>query len=383
MDLQRLKGIDIFRGLCIIWIVLTHLIDWWLKNEFNWVHRILIMIFEPIGASGLLIISGISITLSYRNRLTKINTSENFTFRTVRNSYLMRALLIFIIALIYNSCIAIALKDPSWIWTWFVLLTASISIFIAWPLYKTSKVLRIILGCVIWIANPFIVSILLPFEGSLSVYGILFHILYHGIHQVPLLVFFPFFLFGTVIGEVLFDSYLLDHDGKSKRKSFGYNYLAPSITIGTLLIIFGVLFKYPNFLLRESLSWVIYSLGINIVVISILLSIEAFEIIKTKKSYKLLFYFSYYSLTIFLAHNILHFLFLNQLDVVNIWFLVVGAFLFIIIILRIVYKFWNGTASIKILIGRLSYGITIKLEERSTKKDNEADTLNSLEASAS
>lgn len=180
-----------------------------------------------------------------------------------------------------------------------------------------------------------------------------------------------------MIGEVLFDSYLLDHDGKSKRKSFVYNYLAPSITIGTLLIIFGVLFKYPNFLFRESLSWVIYSLGINIVVISILLSIEAFEIIKTKKSYKLLFYFSYYSLTIFLAHNILHFLFLNQLDVIDIWFFVVGTFLFLIIILRIIYKFWNGTASIKILIGRLSYGITIKLEERSTKKDNEADTINS------
>ncbi|MHA1915522.1 MAG: acyltransferase family protein [Promethearchaeota archaeon] len=368
MDLQRLKSIDIFRGVCIIWIVFTHLVDWWLKNEFNWVHRILIMIFDPIGASGLLFISGVSITLSYRNRLTKINTSEDYTSQTVRNSYLIRALLIFIIALIYNTLIAIALKDPVWIWTWFVLLTASISMFIAWPLFKTPKFIRIILGVIIWIANPFIVSLLLPFEGSLSAFGILFHILYHGLHQVPLLVFFPFFLFGTVVGEVLFDSYFLDHSGRSKRKTFGYNYLAPVIAIGILLIILGVLFKYPNFLLRESLSWVIYSLGINIVIISILLSIDAFEIIKTKKSYKLLFYFSYYSLTIFLAHNILHFLFLNQLDVINLWFLVVGTFLLIIIILRIIYKFWNGTASIKVLISRISNDMTKKLVERSNNK---------------
>jgi hypothetical protein len=326
------------------------------------------MIFDPIGASGLLFISGVSITLSYRNRLTKINTSEDYTSQTVRNSYLIRALLIFIIALIYNTLIAIALKDPVWIWTWFVLLTASISMFIAWPLFKTPKFIRIILGVIIWIANPFIVSLLLPLEGSLSAFGILFHILYHGLHQVPLLVFFPFFLFGTVVGEVLFDSYFLDHSGRSKRKTFGYNYLAPVIAIGILLIILGVLFKYPNFLLRESLSWVIYSLGINIVIISILLSIDAFEIIKTKKSYKLLFYFSYYSLTIFLAHNILHFLFLNQLDVINLWFLVVGTFLLIIIILRIIYKFWNGTASIKVLISRISNDMTKKLVERSNNK---------------
>lgn len=368
MDLQRLKGIDIFRGLCIIWIVFTHLVDWWLKNEFNWVHRTLIMIFDPLGASGLLFISGVSITLSYRNRLSKINTSKDYTSRRVRNSYFIRAFIILVIALIYNSLIAIALKDPIWIWTWFVLLNAAISMIITWPLYKTSKITRIILGCVIWVANPFIISALLPFEGTVSALGILFHILYHGIHQVPLLVFFPFFLFGTVIGEVIFDSYLLDRTGISKKKSFLYYFLAPSLVIGILLITSGVLFKYPNFLLRESVSWVFYSLGINMVIISILLSIDAFEVVKTKRSFKLLFYFSYYSLTIFLAHNILHFLFLNQLDIINLWFVVVGSFLLLIIILRTVYKLWNGKASIKVLIGRLSYGITIKLEERSNDK---------------
>jgi hypothetical protein len=368
MDLQRLKGIDIFRGLCIIWIVFTHLVDWWLKNEFNWVHRALIMIFDPLGASGLLFISGLSLTLSYRNKLSKINTSKDYIPRRVRNSYFIRALIILLIALIYNSFIAIALMDPVWIWTWFVLLNAAISMIVAWPLYKTSKVTRIVLGCVIWVANPFIISALLPFEGTISAFGILFHILYHGIHQVPFLVFFPFFLFGTVVGEVIFDSYLYDRAGISKKKSFVYYFLAPSLVIGILLITSGILFKYPNFLLRESVSWVFYSLGINIVIISILLSIDAFEVVKTKKSYKLLFYFSYYSLTIFLAHNILHFLFLNQLDIINLWFVVVGSFLLLIIILRTVYKLWNGSASIKVLIGRLSYGITIKLEERSNNK---------------
>ena len=57
MKVQRLKSIDVFRGLCMFWIVLTHLIDWWLKSEFVWLHRITVMLFDSFGASGLLFIS--------------------------------------------------------------------------------------------------------------------------------------------------------------------------------------------------------------------------------------------------------------------------------------------------------------------------------------
>jgi len=352
----------------MFWIVLTHLIDWWLKSEFIWLHRITVMLFDSFGASGLLFISGVSIALSYRNKLNKVNTTEDYTLRTVRNSYLMRALFIFILAIFYNIFIAISLMDPKWIWTWFVLLTAAVSLIIAWPLLKTSKLLRIALGCALWIVNPLIVYILSPSEGTLSLYGVLFHVFYNGIHLVPLLVFFPFFLFGTVIGDVLFETFHSDRSGKNKRKSFGYNYLIPTIVIGTLLIIFGVLYEFPRYLLRESFSWVIYSLGINIVLISLLLSVEVFEIIKTKKSYKLFFYFSYYSLTIFLTHNFLHFLFLNQLNPIDIWFFAAGVFILMSLVLRSIYKLWQGYASIKVQIGRLSHGITMKIEKRTKEK---------------
>ncbi|MHA2181167.1 MAG: acyltransferase family protein [Promethearchaeota archaeon] len=365
MKIQRLKSIDIFRGLCMFWIVLTHLIDWWLKSEFIWLHRITVMIFDSFGASGLLFISGVSIALSYRNKLNKVNTTEGYSLRTVRNSYLLRGVFFFILALLYNIFIAISLMDPKWIWTWFVLLTAAVSLIISWPLLKTSKLLRIILGCILWIANPVIVYILLPHEGTLSLYGILFHIFYSGIHLVPLIVFFPFFLFGTVIGDVLFDTFHSDSSRNIKRKSFGYNYLIPSIVIGALLIVFGVLYEYPRYLFRESFSWVIYSLGINIVLISLLLSVEVFEIIKTKKSYKLFFYFSYYSLTIFLTHNFLHFLFLNQLSLIDFWLFTGAVFILMSLVLRTVYKLWQGHASVKAQIGRLSIHV---ISERSKKK---------------
>ncbi|MHA2037003.1 MAG: acyltransferase family protein [Promethearchaeota archaeon] len=368
MQPHRLKSIDVFRGLCMFWIVLTHLIDWWLKSEFVWLHRITVMLFDSFGASGLLFISGVSIALSYRNKLIKVKNDKDYTLRTVRNSYLMRGLFFFILALLYNISIAISLMDPKWIWSWFVLLSASVSLLIAWPLLKTSKLFRISLGCALWIANPFIINVLLPYEGTLSLHGVLFHVFYSGIHLVPILVFFPFFLFGTVIGDTLYETFRLESGERNKRKSFGYKFLIPTTVIGLLLIIFGVLYEFPKYLLRESLSWVFYSLGINVVLISLLLSVEVYEIIKTKKSYKLFFYFSYYSLTIFLAHNVLHFFFLNQLNLIDIWFFAAGVFILMSLLLRLVYKLWQGHASVKVQIGRLSYQVILKLEERSNKK---------------
>ena len=156
MKLHRLKSIDIFRGVCMAWMVLNHLIDWWLKSEFSWLHKVTIMIIDPIGASGFLFISGISIALSYRTRLNKVRVLKDYNFRMVRNSYLFRAFFIFLIALVYNIPVAIYFKDPSMIWTWFVLLTAAISLFLAWPLLKTSKLFRISIVITIIILHFFI-----------------------------------------------------------------------------------------------------------------------------------------------------------------------------------------------------------------------------------
>ncbi|MHA2128772.1 MAG: heparan-alpha-glucosaminide N-acetyltransferase domain-containing protein [Promethearchaeota archaeon] len=364
MKIQRLKSIDIFRGLCMVWIVLTHLLDWWLKSEFHWFHRLMIMIFDPIGASGLLFISGVSVTLSHRRKLNKVNLTNGLKLRTVRTSYFMRALLILTVALIYNSLIAVSLKDPSWVWTWFVLMTAAVSLLIAWPLLKTPKLFRIILGSMIWIMNPFIVTTLLPHEGSLNVLGVLFHFFYNGINQVPLLVFFPFFLFGTVIGDTIYNAHYSNSFKNAKNKTISKKYFLFTFLFGSLLILTGVLFKYPRFLKRESLSWVIYSLGIDTILISILLLFEVLNTFKTKKSYRLLFYYSYYSLTIFLAHNILHFLFLEQLGLYYIWLFAGGTMILLSIILRFIYKKWQGYASIKIQIGRISQSITERLEEK-------------------
>jgi len=368
MKHRRLKSIDIFRGLCMAWMILGHLIDWWLKSENSWLHTITIMIIDPIGAAGFLFISGVSIALSYRKRLNKVKVSEDYNFRMVRNSYLFRAFFIFIIAIIYNIPAAIVLNNPSMVWFWFVLLTAAVSIFLAWPLLKTNKLFRIFIAITILAIHFIIFSWLLPFQGESNVFGLLFHILYNGIHQDPILIFFPFFIIGTVIGDLIYET-IYSKKEDQQYSSFKKQLLIPVIMIGIFMIISGVLINFPQFLKRKSLSWVIYSIGINLSLLSIFLSIEIFSSFKTQKSYKLLFYYSYYSLTIYLAHNLLYFLFLNQLDLVSIWFFAAAAFISIGFILRAIYHKFKEKASLKVQIGRLSLGVTRKIEVKINKRD--------------
>ncbi|MFX0029285.1 MAG: acyltransferase family protein [Candidatus Hermodarchaeota archaeon] len=368
MEFKRLKSIDIFRGLCMAWMVLNHIVNWWINSEFSWLHSITIMIIDPIGASGFLFISGVSIALSYRKRMKRTIESQDYNYRIIRNSYLFRAFFLFIIAIIYNIPMWIVFNDPRMIWIWFVLLTAAVSLFLAWPLLKTLKYVRIIIAILIIILHLFLVSKLLPFEGESNVFGLIFHILYNGITQDPILIFFPFFLIGTVFGDILYDI-INTPDNLKLKKTLLY-----LLTIGSLLIILGISLNFPKFLNRESLSWIIYSIGIDIAFLSILLLIERTGTMETKKSYKFIFYYSYYSLTIYLSHNILYFLFLNQLDLISIWFFVAGSFISIGLVFRAIYKKWENKASIKAQIGRLSLRISMNIEEIKKKK-NETSNL--------
>jgi uncharacterized membrane protein len=363
METQRLKSIDTFRGLCMVWMVLTHLIDWWIISDYNWLHSATIMIMDPIGASGFLLISGVSISLSYRRRLTNVNVFKDYNRKMMRNSYLSRASFIFFVAIMYNSFIAIALKEPSWIWTWFVLLTAAVSLFISWPLLKTSRLFRIIIGILFLITNQIFKFVLIPYEGAPNVYGVLFHFLYHNIHQDPILGFFPFFLFGTVLGDTLFTTISSDQGEEDNRKTFLQKFLKPTAIIGSVLVISGITLDFPAFLYRQSLSWTIYSLGIDILLFALLLYIEKFNIIRVNRSFKFLFYYSYYSLTIYLAHNVLYFVLLEKLNVITIWIAVIVTYFLVTVLFRTIYKKLNSRASLKAQIGRISLLLARKLEK--------------------
>jgi len=369
----------------MMWMFVGHLLGWWLMPEYSRINSIIYAIVDAIGASMFIFLSGMSTIISYRNRCNKAATLDDYSMKTARNEYFIRALLILLIALIYNTCVAIGTNDLTWIWSWFFLFTIAISLLISWPLLKTPIYFRILICAFVWSLHIYLLDLLTPFRGEENLYGVLYHLFYHPIDLAPFFVFFPFFLIGTVIGDLIAE--LIIKDNQIERRIYIKNkLLVPSIIIGIGLIIFGILLQFPDqhplivrgflrefpsFLVRSTLSWIIYTMGIMLTLFSFLLTIEVFEIIKTEKSYKFLFYFSYYSFTVYLAHNIMYFLFLKQLSIYNIWFFIIGSIILWEFGLRAVYNSkWRNNISIKFFIAKTSQKILENLAEKKKNPPN-------------
>jgi len=346
---------------------LGHLIEWWIKPEYIWLRTFTFFIFDPIGASGFLFISGVSITLSYRNRLSRAEEVKDLSYSRIKMSYFLRAFFLLAIAIIYNIAIAFTINQLSWIWTWFVLMTAAFSLLIVWPLFNLSKITRILIGVIIWFISQYLYLLLSPYQNQLNLQGIFYHIFYNDYSQDPLLNFFSFFLFGTVVGDIMNDIYNTKNP-ELKRKQLKKKMIIPTSLISLGLISLGVLFNFPSFLSRSSLSWLFYALGIDLLVLMILIILEEYKIFSTKKSYRVFFYFSYYSFTVYLGHNFLYFIFYQKLDLVTIWIAVVLTFIVFSLFLRQIYKKWGWKASLKALLGKTSFKLAYKIEEKKRRE---------------
>jgi len=355
----RLKSVDIFRGLSMLWMFIGHLQAWWLREQDAWLYHLTFKIVDPIGSSAFIFIAGLTTALSLQSRFKKAQLSESYNYRIIRKEYLLRALFIFLLALIYNTFTAIGLLSPVSIWTWFVLLTVSVSLFIYWPLLKTSIPLRIMISIIIWILNQILLKFLTPFQGQINMNGVLFHLFYYRLDLDPILSFLPFFLIGTVIGDVIFKIYN-NEDSRLMKKALKKRLIYPGLIVGMALIFLGISINYPDFFINRSFPWMIYALGINLIILSILITFEEFTPIKLKKSYHFLFYFSYYSLTIYISHNLLYFLFFEQLNAVNIWIFIFFTVILTGIVLKIIHNKFGSKFSLKVQIGKIAASLAKK-----------------------
>lgn len=355
----------------MLYMIVGHMITWWPVPEEKLILMVsYISVLSTLGAVGFTFISGISTMISYRNRLIKIDKIENYSMSQVKYEYLFRAVFIVILGLIYNIFVAIMFMDLSQIWTWFILLTLGICILMSWPLLKMSKKFRLFFGALIWIVNQILLVLLTPFEGQFNLYGVLYHILYNTIDQNIILSFFTLFLIGTVIGDIIYDFSLINND-LEKRKAVKEKFLLPSLLIGTILIVVGFYFLLPFLFTEEMLSvksniwWLMYSLGIEVILISVFITIDVYELIKLEKSYRFLYYFSYYSLTVFLIQNINYFFFYQSLNLYNIWIFILITVIIYGLFLRFSYNKWGPKLSLKIQIGRLAAGATKRIMNKS------------------
>jgi uncharacterized membrane protein len=349
-------------------MILGHLIDWWIRIEDRWLINILFAFLAPIAASGFIFISGFSVILSYKRKVTNIDDPNGLTMHRVKNIYLIRASLLLIVALLYNIVIAFGINDLTWIWAWNVLQTIAVSLLLGYFFLNTSKIFRILVGIVLLVGNQYISPLLLTYDGQTNIYGLLFYILFHPIEQFTILSYFSIFLLGTVVGDSFTEVNKIN-DQREREHALIYVFITPLLLIGIISVIFSFIFRFPDIIYRRTLSSLVFSIGFFLILLSILLYIEEFEVIKTKKSYRFFFYYSFYSFTIYLAHDPLYFIFFRQLNAFTIWIAIVGTTILITLVLKGVYKKWGRKASLKTQLSILSLIILNKIEQKDSKNN--------------
>ncbi|MFX1287583.1 MAG: acyltransferase family protein [Promethearchaeota archaeon] len=357
----RLKSIDTFRGIAVIAMLWLHLTEWWLSGDSSTFLQIPLIITQFGFLVSYQFISGVSRYLFYKTGGLNDKSSKLIIKQKIKREFLMRSLFLLVVALLYNSVVAFATSRPYEIWSWFILLSLSISFIMIIPLLDTSKKTRFVLGIVFMVLNFTILSILQLYKGQTNFFGILYYILYYPIGLHPILSSFSVFLIGTVVGDVIYEIYHKE-EKKNKLALLKKRLILPSILTGGILITFIAIANSFLFLNLPSLYGIISSLGVSLILFSLWVFIEEFKVIRTKRNYNFIFYFSYYSLTIYLTHNLLYFLFFKLLNALTSFFFVMLAIILIGLLLKFIYPKVGASISIKKIISKLSYKIVMKME---------------------
>jgi hypothetical protein len=244
----------------------------------------------------------------------------------------------------------------------------------AWPLLKTPKIVRIVAAIICFALNQLLFVLLSPYEGQFNTYGVLYHIFFNPIDQYIFLSYFGVFLAGTVIGETLYEFHQIEDEIEMKREI--KSKLIVFILLGTIIMTLGIIYDFPLFFEYGTFPSIYYSLGLVIILLSILIFIEKFEVIRTKERHRFFSFYSYYSFTIYLAHYPLFFLFYRQLTIlVSIFVLAITAIIMTYLLFLVSRKV-GKKASLKFGITTLSFNIVMKLEKRK-KRLNKRKKLNS------
>jgi len=371
---NRIGSVDFFRGFCMFLMLLGHLSVWLMSPAAFQIQEIFIWIpLEPIAkGTGFILISGTSIALSFSKRRVDLIDPYDEKTRIIRNGSYFRAFILFLIAFIMNI-VLLSSSSNAKIYDWWILFTLSICLIFSWPLMKLSINQRILLGIILLIFNYFFHQILL-YGNSSNLSSFLLDFFYPSdSRQNPIFLFFPFFLFGTVIGSLLVEK---DFGKNEDLPGFFKRIFLPIALPSIFCILFGIFLDFPTFLITNSFSYIIYALGLNSLIITILLTFEKTTNFNFNSKYNPLFYFSYYSLTFYLLHYsgmLFGFLSLNYW---TFWLVFCRVLVILTVFLHIMYRLVAGLFSLKYFVSILGEYLSLKTEEILYK--HEASALDNL-----
>ncbi|QEE15177.1 acyltransferase family protein [Promethearchaeum syntrophicum] len=350
---KRVITIDLLRGISIFLMVMAHVETYWLDPESFWVIGLKFLIVQIMGTSNFTFVAGIGFAFSFQNNLKK-STSRNITIR----KSLSHTIILIILSFIFNGLqVLIGGLGISGLWAWNILQCIAFCRLFGILIISMSKYYRFIIA-IIWIfLTEFIISWMLPSYQVESFARSVFLIFFNPLHGDGILIFIPFFIFGTIFGE--FIHFIINQDktsgiDKESTKNIS-NTIKKWFGIGLGMLIFGLaiglkpvgaerdyyeLIKWinthpkidistlPSFIMPNFYAWVFFCAGWQI-----MFAIVTFYIIDLKSHFpkpsNIFNIFGKYSLSIYFSHYILLYFpfFINpnfSLNYFTIWFYFIG-----------------------------------------------------------
>ena len=391
---KRVFTIDLLRGISIFMMLMAHIETYWLKSESFWLIGIKFLIVQIMGTSNFTFVAGIGFAFSFQNNIKKSKSLK----LTIRKS-LSHTIILIMVSFIFNGLqVLISGSGLSGLWAWNILQCIAFCRLFGILILLISKYIRFII-VIIWIfLTEIVIAWMLPIYKVESFARIVFLIFFNPIHGDGILIFFPFFIFGTFIGEFIQiftseDKISVNNEDLTKKKA---RTLEKWLLIGLGMFIFGLIIglkpagaerdyyelikwinTHPNidisslpfFIMPNSYAWVLFCAGWQI-----MFAIISFYIIDLKghfpKSSNIFNIFGKYSLSIYFGHYLLlYFPFFVDpnfsLNHINIWFYFIGFEAIIWLVFYLLDKKQHFKISLEFLIAVFSRKLNSFLNSKS------------------
>jgi len=389
---MRIRSIDLIRGLCILLMLITHGLHAWLTYSSKWFFILFGVTFGSICANGFVFVSGMGSGLSWvKSERTSVSNKDRYL------RPLSSGIVLLTVSVVYNFFATILGPEEGWqTFTW-------------WYLFQCLAVCRLLSLAFLKIKTKWGICAVVCFIALSGIllagidYGettdplktFLFTLFYAPLHQYPILVYFPFYLMGMLVGKEI-QTYIENPDAspdliKRWLSASGMFMIVGlilglqswSLDLGWEIIAWlktypsGPITELPFFLFLNTYAWCFFFTGFQI--LGAMLLLYYFDIRHNKQSPSstpkkgLLELFGQYSLTIYIGHMILY-LFTPELDYLVVWGPIVALILVVTACIWLLERFGKGKFSLEYLIGILEKGLyhkfQIKAGLKGTSKDN-------------
>ncbi len=380
MTHYRIQAIDRFRGMSILYMIFGHSVIFWLRPQDEWFQFFGFVSLEVIGANLFIMLAGISLSFSYHTQKKILSVNPSYSPISWME-VLIPILWLSGMAMGMNIIGSMILVGYPVIWIWNVLLTIAVARLLCYPTLRlgTSPWIRAGIGVAF-----FLLSDPLRFILTSGTHYILFSTEFDIVLQVQPFPFFGFLFIGSALGDWLNswrsqareNGMLPSQNLPIKLVMIGFFLIGFGILIGFQSSTFGIAFSFftdlgvivkllieglPIFLIRGTGPWSFYGLGIQLVILGFFLMFDVWRLKKQLSNAMVndhpninskngLIVFGQTSLTLYLMHNLIYFMFANSLTIPEffIWFS--------IIILGIYAGMWYWSNRVR-MVGTLEWVI--------------------------